>query len=133
MFREDMGRYYDTPRAGYSWYDYKIPTQTIAIEALQRLTPDDQQTIEEMQRWLLQEKRTQAWDTPINSVNAVYAFLGGQEGQNDHLRLDAAQADIRVDGKPLETPKATAAIGYVKTPVAACGSEENVAFDDHYK
>ena len=117
VFREDMGRYYDTPRAGYSWYDYKIPTQTIAIEALQRLTPDDLQTIEEMQRWLLQEKRTQAWDTPINSVNAIYAFLGGQEGQNDHLRLDAAQADIRVDGKPLETPKATAAIGYVKTPV----------------
>ncbi len=117
VFREDMGRYYDTPRAGYSWYDYKIPTQTIAIEALQRLMPDDQQTIEEMQRWLLQEKRTQAWDTPINSVNAVYAFLGSQGGQDDRLRLDAAQADIRVDGKPLELPKATAAIGYVKTPV----------------
>ena len=118
VFREDMGRYYDTPRAGYSWYDYKIPTQTIAIEALQRLTPEDRQTIEEMQRWLLQEKRTQAWDTPINSVNAVYAFLGGHEGQDDRLRLDAAQADIQVDGKTLETPKATAAIGYVKAPVA---------------
>ena len=118
VFREDMGRYYDTPRAGYSWYDYKIPTQTIAIEALQRLTPDDRQTIEEMQRWLLQEKRTQAWDTPINSVNAVYAFLGGHEGQDDRLRLDAAQADIKVDGKTLDLPKATAAIGYVKSPVA---------------
>ena len=118
VFREDMGRYYDTPRAGYSWYDYKIPTQTIAIEALQRLTPDDRQTIEEMQRWLLQEKRTQAWDTPINSVNAVYAFLGGHEGQDDRLRLDAAQADIQVDGKALALPKATAAIGYVKAPVA---------------
>ena len=117
VFREDMGRYYDTPRAGYSWYDYKIPTQTVAIEALQRLTPDDRQTIEEMQRWLLQEKRTQAWDTPINSVNAVYAFLGGKDGADDRLRLDIAHADIQVDGKPLEIPKATAAIGYVKTPV----------------
>ena len=117
VFREDMGRYYDTPRAGYSWYDYKIPTQTIAIEALQRLTPDDCQTIEEMQRWILQEKRTQAWDTPINSVNAVYAFLGGKEGADDRLRLDAAHAVIQVDGQPLELPKATAAIGYVKTPV----------------
>ena len=121
VFREDMGRYYDTHRAGYSWYDYKIPTQTVAIEALQLLKPDDRQTIEEMQRWLLQEKRTQAWDTPINSVNAVYAFLGGYEGQDDRLRLDAAQADIQVDGKALELPKATAAIGYVKTPVATDG------------
>ena len=117
VFREDMGRYYDTPRAGYSWYDYKIPTQTVAIEALQLLTPDDDLTIEEMRRWLLQEKRTQAWDTPINSVNAVYAFFGGKEGTDDRLRLDAVNADIQVDGKSLEMPEATAAIGYVKTPV----------------
>ena len=112
VYREEMGRYYDTPRAGYSWFDYKIPTQTMAIEALQRLTPDDQQTIQEMQRWLLQSKRTQAWDTPINSVNAVYAFLNGCP-----LVLDAANATLTVDAQPLETPKATAGIGYVKAPV----------------
>ena len=113
VYREEMGRYYDTPRAGYSWCDYKIPTQTMAIEALQRLTPDDQQTIQEMQRWLLQSKRTQAWDTPINSVNAVYAFLNGCP-----LTLDAANATLTVDAQPLESPKATAGIGYVKAPMA---------------
>ena len=121
VYREDMGRYYDTPRAGYSWYDYKIPTQTVAIEALQRLTPNDQQTIEEMQRWLLQEKRTQAWDTPINSVNAVYAFLcGGEKGvvKSEKFSLSAENATVKVDGKPLELPKATAGLGYVKTPVS---------------
>ena len=112
VYREEMGRYYDTPRAGYSWCDYKIPTQTMVIEALQRLTPDDQQTIQEMQRWLLQSKRTQVWDTPINSVNAVYAFLNGTP-----LLLSADNATITVDAKPLEMPKATAAIGYVKAPV----------------
>jgi uncharacterized protein YfaS (alpha-2-macroglobulin family) len=114
-----MGRYYDTPRAGYSWYDYKIPTQTVAIEALQRLTPDDHQTIEEMQRWVLQQKRTQAWDTPINSVNAVYAFLQGA----NRLKLDADNAVVKVDGQPLELPKATAGLGYVKTPVSAASKE----------
>ena len=116
VYREEMGRYYDTPRAGYSWFDYKIPTQTMAIEALQRLTPDDQQTIQEMQRWLLQSKRTQAWDTPINSVNAVYAFLNGCP-----LTLDAANATLTVDAQPLETPKATAGIGYVKAPMPVDG------------
>ena len=110
VYREEMGRYYDSPRAGYSWFDYKIPTQTLAIEALQRITPEDRQTIEEMQRWLLQSKRTQAWDTPINSVNAVYAFLRGKS-----LALDNENATILVDSKPLDLPKATAAIGYVKT------------------
>ena len=113
VYREDMGRYYDTPRATYSWYDYKIPTQTVAIEAMQRITPDDRQTIMEMQRWLLQEKRTQAWDTPINSVNAVYAFL---LGKNESLST-SENAVLKIDGEVLEIPQATAAIGYVKTSV----------------
>ena len=114
VYREDIGRYYDTPRAGYSWFDYKIPTQTVAIEALQRLAASDQQTLDEMRRWLLQEKRTQAWDTPINSVNAVYAFL-----QGGSLKLTSDNAVVKVDDKPLDLPKATAAIGYVKTSVPA--------------
>ena len=115
VYREEMGRYYDTPRAGYSWYDYKIPTQTMAIEALQRITPDDRQTIMEMQRWLLQSKRTQAWDTPINSVNAVYAFLY----DGSPLSTNSPLATLQVDGQLLEKPQATAAIGYVKSPVDA--------------
>ena len=114
VYREDMGRYYDTPRAGYSWFDYKIPTQTVAIEAMQRLTPADTETITEMQRWLLQSKRTQAWDTPINSVNAVYAFL-----QGSNALVPQALSVLKVDEQPLELPQATAAIGYVKTNVAA--------------
>jgi hypothetical protein len=114
VYREDIGRYYDTPRAGYSWYDYKIPTQTVAIEALQRLDASDQQTLDEMRRWLLQEKRTQAWDTPINSVNAVYAFL-----QGGSLKLTSDNAVVKVDNQTLDLPKATAAIGYVKAPIPA--------------
>ena len=112
VYREDMGRYYDTPRVGYSWFDYRIPTQSIAIEALQQLTPNDVQTIDEMQRWLLQQKRTQAWDTPINSVNAVYAFLKGQEYR---LTQSSKMPAINLDVRTVDIPKATAAIGYVKT------------------
>lgn len=112
VYREDIGRYYYTPRAGYSWFDYKIPTQSIAIEALQQLTPNDVQTIDEMQRWLLLQKRTQAWDTPINSVNAVYAFLKGQESR---LAQSSNMPAVRIDARTVALPKATAAIGYVKT------------------
>ena len=109
VYKEEMGRYYDTPRAGYSWRDYRIPTQVAAIEAIRRLTPDDQQTLNEMRRWLLQEKRTQAWDTPLNSVDAVYAFLG------EELKVKSEKSLLSLDGQPVDTPKATAGIGYVKT------------------
>ena len=113
VFTEEMGRYYDTRKAYYSWFDYKIPTQVAAIEAIQALEPHDTTTLDEMKRWLLQQKRTQVWDTPINSVNAVYAFLNG------NMQVLQAAADspakLSVDGKRLETPNASAGLGYVKT------------------
>ena len=119
VYKEEMGRYYDTPRAGYSWRDYRIPTQVAAIEAIQRLTPGDQQTLDEMRRWLLQEKRTQAWDTPLNSVDAVYAFMAPKKPTTPIMPIlpisPSSITRLSLDNQPLETPKATAGIGYVKT------------------
>lgn len=113
VYKEDMGRYFDTHKALYSWFDYRIPSQVAAIEALKALQPNDANTISEMQRWLLQSKRTQAWDTPLNSVNAVYAFL---DGNITSLTENAGQpAVIKVNGQKLAMPKATAALGYVKS------------------
>ena len=114
VYREDMGRYYDTNRALYSWRDYRIPTQVAAIEAIKRLTPEDTKTIEEMQRWLLQEKRTQAWDTPVNSADAIYAFLNG----NSESLKAQPKTVLKVDGEELQTSQATAGIGYVKTTIS---------------
>ena len=112
VYKEEMGRYFDTPKAHYSWFDYKIPTQVAAIEALKTLDGGNKQTIEQMQLWLLQAKRTQMWDTPINAVNAVYAFLNGQTATL--LAPNAGNAELKLNGKPLEQPKATAGMGYVK-------------------
>lgn len=119
VYNEEKGRYYDTHRAGYSWRDYRIPTQVAAIEAIGRITPDDRQTLLEMQRWLLQEKRTTCWDTPINSVNAIYAFLTG----NKDAFAPQERTRLSIDGKPLELPRATAGIGYVKTSMPAKGNK----------
>ena len=128
VYRPEMGRYFDTRKASYSWRDYKIPTQVAAIEAIQQLgdeagnaftsegtsAPEGtsaKQIVNEMQRWLLQSKRTQAWDTPVNTVDAVYAFMNGRESI---LEKSADNATIRMDGKVLLQPKATAGLGYVK-------------------
>lgn len=113
VFNEEMGRYFDTPKAYYSWYDYRIPTQTAVIEALQTITPEDVTTIKEMQRWLLQSKRTQGWDTPLNSVDAVYAFMNGNK--DNMFTTVTHQPVLKVNGSKLELPRATAGLGYVKT------------------
>ena len=112
VYREEMGRYYDTRKALYSWRNYKIPTQVSVIEALQMLKPNDKQTIEELQRWLLMSKRTQVWDTPVNTVDAVYAFMKGNES---NWSRKAENAVLKLDGKQLPMPQDSITLGYVKT------------------
>ena len=119
VYREEMGRYYDTRKALYSWRNYKIPTQVSVIEAMQMLKPNDKQTIEELQRWLLMSKRTQVWDTPVNTVDAVYAFMKGNES---NWSRKAENAVLKLDGKQLPMPQDSTTLGYVKTEKAGKAS-----------
>lgn len=119
VYREEMGRYYDTRKALYSWRNYKIPTLVSVIEAMQMLKPNDKQTIEELQRWLLMSKRTQVWDTPVNTVDAVYAFMKGNEC---NWNRKAENAVLKLDGKLLPMPQDSTTLGYVKTEKAGKAS-----------
>ncbi len=119
VMTEEAGRYFDTRRAYYSWCDYKIPTEVAAIEAFKAVRPNDLQTVEEMQRWLLHEKRGHSWNTYINTVNAAYAFLDGNLQALDN----GEQTRFTLNGKNIHIDGATAGLGYVKTTVPANGSQ----------
>ncbi len=129
VYREEMGRYYDTRKALYSWRNYKIPTQVSVIEALQMLKPNDKQTIEELQRWLLMSKRTQVWDTPVNTVDAVYAFMKGNES---NWSRKAENAVLKLDGKLLPMPQDSTTLGYVKTEKTGKASKLSILKKSDY-
>lgn len=129
VYREEMGRYYDTRKALYSWRNYKIPTQVSVIEAMQMLKPNDKQTIEELQCWLLMSKRTQVWDTPVNTVDAVYAFMKGNESNWDKK---AENAVLKLDGKLLPMPQDSTTLGYVKTEKAGKASTLSIRKKSDY-
>ena len=129
VYREEMGRYYDTRKALYSWRNYKIPTQVSVIEAMQMLKPNDKQTIEELQRWLLMSKRTQVWDTPVNTVDAVYAFMKGNES---NWERKAENAVLKLDGKLLPMPQDSTTLGYVKTEKAGKASTLSIRKKSDY-
>lgn len=71
---KDMGMYYDTDKAVYSYSAYRIPTQVAVIEAMEQVGKN-MEAVEQLKIWLLMQKRTQAWDSPLATVNAVYALL----------------------------------------------------------
>ena len=109
---DEMGRYFDTPKARYSWFSYKIPTEVAAMEAIQRITKDTK-AIDEMKRWLLKQKQTQTWETLIATADAVYALMA--TGASD-LLANTGGVEITLGKEVIRTP-ADDAIGYIKKTV----------------
>ena len=95
----EMGRYFDTPKAGYAWNGYRIPTQVAAMEAIQCVEKDEEM-LEEMKRWLLKQKQVQCWNTPLATADAVYALLSDGMALTESGQMQAVAGDVT-----LETPK----------------------------
>lgn len=95
----EMGRYFDTPKAGYAWNGYRIPTQVAAMEAIQHVEKDEEM-LEEMKRWLLKQKQVQCWNTPLATADAVYALLSDGMALTESGQMQAVAGNVT-----LETPK----------------------------
>ncbi|MBR3090124.1 MAG: carboxypeptidase-like regulatory domain-containing protein [Prevotella sp.] len=112
---EEMGMYFDTPRAQRSWFNYEIPTVAMAIEATQLLTPEDTTSIQMMRQWLLMQKRTQMWESNVATVEAIYALFN-----DSPLTISSStpsDLSLTVDGQPVDLGQGTAGVGYVKVVV----------------
>lgn len=98
---EEMGAYFDTYKAGYSSCDYRIPAHVSAMEAIMRLGENRESLLDDMRLWLLKQKQVQVWDTPVSSVNAVYAFLADERNQLDSSSVMKAN----IGDKTVVTPE----------------------------
>lgn len=121
---DEMGSYFDTYKAGYSSFDYRIPVHVSAMEAIMRLGDNKETLLDDMRLWLLKQKQVQVWDTPVASVNAIYAFLASGSDV-----LDSGSAVIaEVTGKTYTTPDD--AIGHVSVSLqdSDIRKTENIEF-----
>lgn len=88
---------------GHSWssIDRRLHIHTQVMEAWQTVCPQDTQSIRGMQQWLLRQKRTQGWKTPVDCIDAVFALTGGdisrKAGEVPALQRDTL--DLRKTGK----------------------------------
>ncbi|NDW13680.1 alpha-2-macroglobulin [Bacteroides sp. 214] len=98
----------------YGWINLKIPTHVYAMEAFDVVTGDEA-TIEEMKLWLLKQKQTQQWSSPVATANAIYALLK----RGDSAMLDSrGEVNIRLNNKTLNTlapaDKSVPGMAYIK-------------------
>jgi len=110
---DEMGMFYASSVNPYSWFGNKMKMQTAVLEAFDEVAKD-QATVEEMKMWLLKQKQAQSWDSPVATVNAVYALLN----RGNNLLDNPGDVRITFGKQVMETysPAKTTELstGYVK-------------------
>lgn len=107
VFKEGFGRYYDTPKAVYSWRGYKIPTQVAAMQTLRREGGYEKE-LAQMSLWLLRQKQAQEWSDPLSTADAVYALMTC----SGSLVRDRGDVTLTIGGETLSTDSRKDAAGF---------------------
>lgn len=107
-FDKNMGRYWKDNNSHY-WYNRSIETQAIIIEAFNEIGIDNKK-IEELTHYLLNKKRTQLWESPKASVEAVNALLSGSTySVKTPLKIQVSMA-----GRPIRFEESEIGTAYVQ-------------------
>jgi GH18 family chitinase len=69
------GAYLAYPGGSFVSIDRKVETHVNLMEAVRTVEPKETDLLAKMTEWLILQKRTQEWERPIQSADAVYALL----------------------------------------------------------
>ena len=92
------GLHLEYPSNGFAGPDRKMAVHTMVMEAFGVAGGADKAVSDGLCRWLLAQKRLQAWGNSVESMDAVYALLQGQGGSlsvqvADRVRLLSAERE----------------------------------------
>lgn len=133
VFKEGLGRYFDTEKAAYSWMDYKIPTHVAAMKTMMTTTdnfvphgfPARETIVNEMLLWLLRQKQAQKWDNVINTIRAVDLLLAISPAS---LNVHAEAPVLVADGKTVSFDDVpSAGVGHIQQTLSPLIHSLNVS------
>ena len=75
LLRHKDGAYLAYPGGSFTSIDRKVQTHVNLMEAVQTVEPKETDLLAKMTEWLIQQKRTQEWEQPIQSSDAIYALM----------------------------------------------------------
>lgn len=110
---DEQGMFFAFNENPYTWGGMQMQAHVDVMEALEAIGGNND-TVEEMKLWLLKQKQTQQWNSPVATADAVFALL--MKGVN----LLDNQGDVRIviANEVLETvaPSKTTVpgLGYIK-------------------
>lgn len=85
LLRHQDGLYLAYPGGNFVSIDRKVETHVSLMEAVRIVEPTEKALLAGMTEWLIRQKRTQTWEHPVQSADAVYALMqspfSGSEGR----------------------------------------------------
>ena len=108
---EEMGMFWKKQGGGWFWYEQPVERQAMLIEAFHTITPEDEESLAQMQLWLLKQKQTQHWSTTKSTTEAIYALLLNKTLVAEDKTVAVTVGNVRL---PDETVQTEAGTGYFK-------------------
>ncbi|NLI37703.1 MAG: alpha-2-macroglobulin [Bacteroidales bacterium] len=108
---DELGEYFDFNDDPFSWGCMHLNAHTAAIEAFENVS-NDYETAQEMKLWLLKQKQTQLWDTPVSTADAICALVG----KSTDILSNKGTVDISIASRKLSTDDSntTTGLSYLK-------------------
>ena len=108
---EEMGMFWKKQGGGWFWYEQPVERQAMLIEAFHTITPEDAESLAQMQLWLLKQKQTQHWGTTKSTTEAIYALLLNKKLVAEDKTVAVTVGNVRL---PDESSQTEAGTGYFK-------------------
>ncbi len=112
------GTYIEWPQGPWRSIDRKLDIHVQLMEALQTVDPQATELLGGMRQHLLLQKRTQLWDTPVRSANAIFALMNGYQRQPQVAR-DVLQLYGAKNRAPQNVIAPADSLGYVRDTLDA--------------
>ncbi len=109
---ETQGVYWKQNLNDWGWYSSKTVNHAGALEAFQKLTPTDENFIEEMKIWLITQKEVNSWGNSRGTAEVIFTILNSGKSWTN---AESDKAEITWAGKQLNPQ--TQATGYVKQSI----------------
>ena len=107
-----QGVYWKQNLDDWGWFSSKVVNHAGALEAFNKLKPNDQKFIEDMKIWLITQKEVNSWGSSRGTAEVIFTILNSGKSWTS---TESDKATIIWGGKELRPE--TQAAGYVKSTI----------------
>ncbi|WP_159476227.1 alpha-2-macroglobulin family protein [Chryseobacterium sp. 18068] len=117
-----QGIYWKQNLDDWGWFSSKVVNHAGALEAFNKLKPNDQKFIEDMKIWLITQKEVNSWGSSRGTSEVIFTILNSGKSWTS---AESDKATIIWGGKELKPE--TQATGYMKSAVKTDVLDKNLA------